>query len=182
MRAAQRGNVMPGSFVRSRFLDELQAFLAFLSGLWGALTGLSVLFPLANVFFDVIPLREHFQPLFRLPSDVVTPLAVVTSLFVLLATYGRRETIAAAPGRDRTRRTAALSFGVGLTALAIYLFGNALIGSRLYGDTGRTSVGGDSKLVTGDLVFICLYCAFFALLTRAFLLLAMLEYFRQRDY
>jgi hypothetical protein len=82
------------------------------------LTGLSLLFALANVFVDVIPVTEHFQPLYRLPPTVVTPLASVTSLFVLLATYARRGAVAAARGRDRARRSATVSFATGLAALA----------------------------------------------------------------
>jgi hypothetical protein len=80
----------PRSFEGPRFLAEPRTFLAFLTGLWGMLTGLSLLFALANVFVDVIPVTEHFQPLYRLPPTVVTPLASVTALFVLLATYARR--------------------------------------------------------------------------------------------
>jgi hypothetical protein len=85
----QRGR-SPRSFEGPRFLAELRTFLAFLTGLWRMLTGLSLLFALANVFVDVIPVTEHFQPLYRLPPTVVTPLASVTALFVLLATYARR--------------------------------------------------------------------------------------------
>jgi hypothetical protein len=144
-------------------LAELRTFLAFLTGLWGMLTGLSLLFALANVFVDVIPVTEHFQPLYRLPPTVVTPLASVTSLFVLLATYARRGAVAAARGRDRARRSATVSFATGRAALAVYLVGTVLVGSHLYGDTGHTTIGGDSKLVAGDLAFTCLYGGFFAL-------------------
>jgi hypothetical protein len=171
----------PSSVEGSRFLGELRDFLAFVTGLWRTLSGLSLLFPLANVFLDVIPVKEHLQPLFRLPPTVVTPLASVTSLFVLLVTYSRRHAVAAQHARARAQRSATVSFATGVAALAVYLLGTVLVGSHLYGETGHTTIGGDSKLVAGDLVFICLYCGFFALLTRAFLLLAMLEYFQQRD-
>jgi hypothetical protein len=80
----------------------------------------------------------------------VTPLVSVTSLFVLLATYARRGAVAAARGRDRARRSATVAFATGLAALAVYLVGTVLVGSHLYGDTGHTTTGGDSKLVAGD--------------------------------
>jgi hypothetical protein len=47
--------------------------------------------------FDVIPVNEHFQPLFRLPPAIAPPLATMTSLFVLLITYGTRDTSAPQP-------------------------------------------------------------------------------------
>ena len=50
-----------------------------------------------------------------------------------------------------------------LAGLAVYLVGTVLVGSHLYGDTGHTTIGGDSKLVAGDLAFTCLYGGFFAL-------------------
>jgi hypothetical protein len=131
----------PRSFEGPRFLAEPRTFLAFLTGLWGMLTGLSLLFALANVFVDVIPVTEHFQPLYRLPPTVVTPLASVTSLFVLLATSARRGAVAAARGRDRARRSATVSFATGLAALAVFLVGTVLVGSHLYGDTGHTTIG-----------------------------------------
>jgi hypothetical protein len=132
------------------------------------------------VFFDVIPVKEHFQPLFRLPPAIAPPLATMTSLFVLLITYGTRDAVATPPRRrPRTPIRDAL-LAAGALVVAMYLFGNVLVGSHLYGDTGHTTIGSDSKLVAGDLAFVLLYCAFFALLTRAFLLLAMVEYFRKR--
>ncbi len=44
------------------FLEELRDFLAFLRSLWGLLAGISVLFPLSNVLFSVIPLEGGGNP------------------------------------------------------------------------------------------------------------------------
>ena len=133
--------------------------------------------PLANVLVAVIPFTEHFAPLYLLPPTVVTPLASVTSLFVPLATYARRGAVAAAHGRDRARRSATVCFTTGLAALAVYLRGPYCSGRTCPATPGTPRSGGDSKLVAGDLTFVCLYRWFLALLTRAFLLLAMLNTF-----
>jgi hypothetical protein len=170
----------PRSFEGPRVVAEPRTFLAFLTGLWGMLTGLSLLFALANVFVDVIPVTEHFQPLYRLPPTVVTPLASVTSLFVLLATYARRGAVAAARGRDRARRSATVSFATGLAALASVSSAPCWLGRTCMATPGtpRSGATANSSPATSPSPACTGGSSRF---TRTFLLLAMLEYFQQPD-
>jgi len=47
---------MPNKDRGESFLSDFNEFLSFLKNLWGMLTGLSVFFPLSNVFFKVLPM------------------------------------------------------------------------------------------------------------------------------
>jgi hypothetical protein len=161
------------------FLRELRDFLDFLASVWGVLTGASLAFPLSNVFVRVIPLEgnESFNPLALLPSAPIAAAAALVTLFVVLATFGRRSEFRIAARRRRIRMSAVVSLAAGLGALAVYLVGIQAVQDGLYGNTGGIPVYKTALLAGGDLVFGALYAAFFALTTRGFMLLAMLEYY-----
>ena len=161
---------------RTGAVDGLPAFLRYMSGLWAVLAGAAVLFPLANVFLDVIPTTEHFQPLFRLPPAVMAPAAIMTSAFMLLTTYAGRDRIVRPPARHKARRQAAWSFAGGWACLLVFLYGEGLLADGFYGNTGQTTMAKETAIQAGDVVFILLYCGFFVLMTRAFALLALLEF------
>ena len=164
----------------SDVLRELRAFLGFLASLWGILTAISLTFPLSNVFVRVIPLEgddESFNPLALMPSAPIAATATLVTLFLVLATFGARGEFAIAPRRRRLRRGAVSSFALALAALALYLTGLQAVQGGLYGDTGGIPVSKTALLAGGDLIFGALYTCFFALTTRGFMVLAMLEYF-----
>jgi hypothetical protein len=161
----------------SAFLRELRAFLSFLASLWGTLTAVSLAFPLSNVFVRVIPLEgdESFNPLALMPSAPIAATATLVTLFLVLATFGARHEFAVPARRRRVRRGAVTSLALALAALALYLTGLQAV--HLYGDTGGIPVSKTVLLAGGDLIFGALYTCFFALTTRGFMVLAMLEYF-----
>jgi hypothetical protein len=165
------------------YLRELRAFLAFLASLWGTLTAVSLAFPLSNVFVRVIPLEgnESFNPLALLPSAPIASTATLVTLFLVLVTFGRRHELRVAARRARVRRGAVISFVVALAALALYFVGLQAVQDGLYGRTGGIPVYKTALLAAGDVVFAVLYTVFFALTTRGFMTLAMLEYFPARD-
>ena len=163
----------------SDVLRELRAFLGFLASLWGALTAVSLTFPLSNVFVRVIPLEgdESFNPLALMSSAPIAATATLVTLFLVLATFGARHDFAVAARRRRLRRGAVTSLALALAALALYLTGLQAVQGGLYGDTGGIPVSKTALLAGGDLTFGALYTCFFALTTRGFMVLAMLEYF-----
>ena len=71
-------------------LQELREFLRFLRSLWGLLVGISVLFPLSNTLFTVIPISQDQHPFQNLSPTVVTTLTMLTCIFLTFATFGRR--------------------------------------------------------------------------------------------
>lgn len=164
------------SVAEHRFLGELREFLRFLSSLWGILAGISLLFPLSNVLAKVIPVSDAGRPFEDLSSAIVTSVTTVTCLFVTFATFGRRDQFGEPERRPRLSRSARISFGLGVAALAVYLLAHNALYSALIADNPNNVLG--AALHDGFLGG--LYVAFFALLTRAFQLLAMLEYFAPR--
>jgi hypothetical protein len=177
--ATSPGGVIPRSSAPSGPADDLLGFLRFAGRLWALLAGVSVLFPLANVFLRVIPASERFQPLFRLPPAVMAPAAMLASAFMLLVSYyGRTGTDAARTGVAPARRSALTAFLAGAVCLGVYLSWEALLGDRLYGDTANTTIAKEAALEASDIAFILLYSGFFVFMTRAFVILALLEYRR----
>ena len=159
------------------FLDELREFLAFLASLWGILAAVSVFFPLSNLLTEVIPLGGLGKPFHNLSPALVAVLTTLTCIFLTFATFGRRVQFADGRRRKRYARSARLSFPVALVLLAFYV----LLPPRLY-EVLITNAGGSgaSGIALYDGLMAALYIASFALITRAFLLLAMLEYFPEQ--
>lgn len=152
----------------SSFLQELREFLQFLRSLWGLLAGISTLFPLSSVLFNVIPMEQGGNPFQDLKPDVVPVLATLTCVFVTFATFGRRDQFSDPQRRRRYAISARASFGGAIGAIAIYLLAHRGLYDAL--------VHGVGFIALYDGLFAALYIASFVLLTRAFLLLAMLEY------
>ena len=154
------------------FLQELREFLQFLRSLWGLLAGISVLFPLSNTLVGVIPLGDPQKPFQNLSPGVVAVLATLTCIFVTFATFGRRDQFSNPQRRRRYATSARLAFVGAIGALAIYLLAYPALYLELITETEGALLG----IALYDGLFAALYIASFALLTRAFLLLAMLEY------
>jgi len=161
-------------------IDELKQFIDFLQSLWAALAGVSVLFPLSNTLTQVLPLARwpdggftYFSP------PVVTGLTTLVSLFVILRAFGKREEIREQRAWDALPRQASRSFVLGVVALLAYLAGHSLIANDFY-----FSVLGwesdDMRRIVGDLVLLSAYVGFFALVTRAFILLGLREFLREK--
>jgi hypothetical protein len=155
------------------FLQELREFLRFLRSLWGVLAGVSVLFPLSNALLTIIPISDGQRPFQNLSPRVVTTLSVLTCIFLTFATFSRRNHFASSKPRVRYAWTARASFVLGLAALGLYL----LTPGHLYYAWITNNPGSDLGVAAYDGLFAALYIATFALFTRAFLVLAMLEYF-----
>jgi hypothetical protein len=180
-----RGENMSNSNKGKAFLEEFRDFIAFLQSLWGMLAGISVFFPLSNVLSKVIPLGniydeppgsgafQYFSP------DLVTAVATLITLFVILSTFGRRHKYRAQKEMHLIRRHAWLSFAVGLLFLILYLVVNFGIYDLFYGPWEIW--GGDPRRLIGDIILLLSYSAFFALMTRAFMLLGMIEFFGQES-
>lgn len=154
------------------FLDELTAFVEFLQGLWGILAGISVLFPLSNVFFAVIPMQPLAQDgaFHLIPTALVTALATLVTLFVLLATFARRKTLT-----DITRK-AWTSLIAGVLVLIGYLIVHE-VKMNIFDIWGVES--GHPFHLAFEIPMMLLYAMFFALTSRAFVLLGLLEFYRR---
>jgi hypothetical protein len=159
------------------FLQELRDFLRFLRSLWGLLATISVLFPLSNVLVTVIPIEGGGNPFQNLSPAVVTTLTTLTCIFLTFATFGRRSQFSEQLRRRRYATSARIAFAGALGALAIYLLTSTPLYRTLITDNPNYELG----IALYDGLFAALYVVSFALLTRAFLVLAMLEYIPQRE-
>lgn len=164
------------------FLDEFKKFIGFLQNLWAILAGVSVLFPLSNVLAQIIPLAQWSEGgLAYLSPQLVTVISTVACLFVILWTFGQRDQFARQGKRRSIQRQAGFSFAFGIVALIMYLAGHYAVANNFY----FLVLGWESedlRRVLGDIVLLLTYSAFFALITRAFILLGMMEYFGQKGH
>jgi hypothetical protein len=165
----------------SRFLKEFKEFAAFLRNLWGILAGISVFFPLSNIFMQIIPLGtfDDGGVLVWFTARLFTTFATVVSLFLILWTFGQRHYFQSSKQKITIQKQAWISFGVGLTALLTYLAGYYFLAISAYDVLGWESA--DVRRLFGEVSLLLVYSAFFSLLTRAFVLLGMNEFFGQQS-
>jgi cation transport ATPase len=177
-------NGMEGETVESPqrgagFLREFREFLAFLSTLWGLLGGISVFFPFSNLFSQVIPLEAYGvdDGVFNILSPpFITLVVMVVTLFVVLSTFGRRDAFKELGGHN-ARPQAWISMGISMTALLAYMTIHRIYGEYAYSVFKMGS--DDPRKLFFEAPLLLAYTAFFSLLTRAFMLLAMLEFYRE---
>ena len=163
------------------FVKEFKDFVVFLQNLWGVLAGISLLFPLSDAFFKIIPLGSLAEDGFLVffPRELFTAVATLVSLFITLWTSGQRDKLK--PLRDGAgiRHRATLSFAVGLGALVVYLALYFFLPNSADDVLGWES--GDSVRLVGEAILLVFYSGFFALVTGAFVLLGMAEFFKRKD-
>jgi hypothetical protein len=159
------------------FLREFREFITFLRTLWGLLAGISVFFPLSSVFLKVIPLEAYgANGVFNILSPpLITVVATVVTLFVVLSTFGRRDEFRGLGGRN-ARRQAWISMGVSMAALMTYMTIHQIYDEYAYSVFGIGS--DDPRKLFFEIPLLVAYTAFFSLLTRAFMLLGMAEFYR----
>lgn len=140
-------------------------------------------FPLSNDLVKLIPLRRlHDDPagaLGYLSPDLITVVATLIALFVVLLTFGNRHEFEALKERRLIQRQAWLSFAFGLLAMIFYFTIYFGIYPPYYEPYGIYS--GDPRWLVGDFALLLSYSTFFALVSRAFMLLGMIEYFPRKS-
>jgi hypothetical protein len=159
------------------YIGELKAFLLFLKELWGLLAGISVFFPLSNILLRTIPLGAYGDDgvFDQLPPSLLTTLATVVTLFVVLSTFANRRRFQDQQKRQSTLRAAWLSFGIGIVSLLTYLVIHQAYREYAWDPWGWGS--GDPRKLFAEIPLLITYVMFFSLLTKAFTLLGMMEFF-----
>jgi hypothetical protein len=159
------------------FLREFRAFIMFIRTLWGLLAGISVFFPLSTAFFDAIPVAAYeADGVFNhLSPPLITATATIVTLFVILSTFGRRDEFAGL-GRRHARRQAWISMAFSMAALMTYITIHQVYDEYGYSVFGLGS--GDPRKLLFEIPLLIAYASFFSLLTRAFMLLGLAEFYR----
>jgi hypothetical protein len=165
-------------------LKEFREFFGFIQNLWGILAGVSVLFPLSNTLMKVIPTGHFYDEppgsgAFQyLSSELVTSIATLITIFVVFSVFSRRYKYKIQEYRT-IKRQAWASFILGIVSLVVYLAANFGIYEVFYGPLEIW--GGDPRRLIGDVFLLLTYSVFFALVTRAFMLLGMAEFYKMKD-
>jgi hypothetical protein len=161
----------------STYLEDLRNFLDFQKNLWGALAGISVFFPLSSALVGVIPLSayESGGVFDQISPALVTILTTVVTLFVVLLTFAGRRTRRNSGTRAAMQRSAIRWFGLALAVLVGYLVLHQTYAQYAWDPWGLGS--GDPRKLLFEIPLMFLYAGFFALLTRAFMLLGMMEFY-----
>jgi hypothetical protein len=175
---------MDNSDAGTTFLKEFKEFTVFLQSLWGILTGISVFFPLSNAVTGLIPLgnwvTEDTGNFVYLGPDLVTALTSLTVLFSILWIFGHRRQFKSQRNRRLIQRRALSSLAGGVLALIVYVAATAFVTKEWdYIWFGWTY--DDPRRFLTDVVLLISYSAFFVLVTRAFMLLGMMEYFGRKS-
>jgi hypothetical protein len=161
---------------------QAKEFFTFQQNLWGLLASLSVLFPLVNLFVQVIPLynAEYPPAPAYLSTGLITGVATLLTLFVILWTFGQRHKFKVRGAGKTLQRQAWFAFGLGLLALLAYLV--VLYGGYgfFYGPFGIWS--GDPRRLLGDVALLGFYSGFVALIARAFMLLGMMSFLTHNEH
>lgn len=168
MSTSNRGNA---------FLQEFKEFLGFLQHLWGILAGISVFFPLSNMLIKLIPMKTIYDDgvFVHLHPPLITAIATIITLFVVLWTFGNRRLLKVKRSLQKIRRQAWISFGVGLLSLISYLVIYFVTYQIAWDVWGWSS--DDPRRLLVEVLLLVTYSLFFTLITRAFMLLGMSEFF-----
>lgn len=150
---------------------DLDDFLHYIGSMWGALGGITAVFPLADVLLNVIPLPVDGYG--NSTAPIATALTSMVAVFALLYTFVQRRRV-----ESLTPARAGIFFVVGMLSLLTYL----LLAHFEYRLRDNLFPGLDSTddyllLVVGVVPF---YVAFFACLTRSFAVLALIEFNRRQ--
>ncbi|OGQ97322.1 MAG: hypothetical protein A2521_00020 [Deltaproteobacteria bacterium RIFOXYD12_FULL_57_12] len=148
---------------------DFHSFVKYMVSLWGALGSIAVVFPMADILFNVIPLPVDAYE--KSTAAVAIPLTSLVAAFTLLYTFVQRDR-----PRSATARTAGAYFMLGLMSLLLFF----LLEHFEYALRSTWFPGLDS---TDDYVLMLVaivpfYVAFFACVTRAFAILALIEFTR----
>lgn len=169
---------MSDSDSENRYLQELKEFLTFLQNLWGLLAGISVFFPLSSILIHAIPLRAYGTEngvFDHLAPALITTIATLVTLFVVMVTFASRYQLQRPMQRKAMLRNAWFSFGAGLSSLLAYLVIHQVYREYAWEPWGWGS--GDPRKLLAEIPLLISYVLFFSLLTRAFMLLGMIEFF-----
>lgn len=159
------------------FLSEFREFITFLNTMWGLLAGISVFFPLSSILLQAIPLEAYeADGVYNILSPpLITVVAMIVTLFVVLTTFGKRDDFKG-QGRRYARRQAWVSMGASMAILVIYMAIHQSYAEYAFSVFELGS--GDPRKLFFEIPLLISYTAVFSLLTRAFMLLGMAEFYR----
>jgi hypothetical protein len=164
------------------FLDELQDLLDFLRNLWGILAGITIFFPLSAAFLQLVPVeyRWHTDDYMRGFSYFKPHMVIaITTILIIFAMFWLASHRAQFKPRKRKvmQRWALRCLIGGIFSLIFYLVAYEAFADITY---VQEIYGGNPALIPYDLLLLAAYAGFFVLLTMAFTILGMIEYYAEK--
>lgn len=150
--------------------NDLPGFVKYVGSLWGVVGAVTAVFPLADAMVRVIPLPVDAYGNDTAP--IAIPLATLVSLFVLVYTFVQRDT-----PRSTTARRASTFLALGMVSLAVFFLLEHFEEPLRMRFLGGLESSDDYALLL--VVVVPFYIAFFACATRAFAVLALIEFKRR---
>jgi hypothetical protein len=149
--------------------EDFHSFVKYMGSLWGAFGSIAVIFPLADVMFNVIPLPVDAYG--KSTATVAIPLTSLVAAFTLLYMFVQRDR-----PQSATTKRAGTYFMLGLGALLLFFLLEHFqypLRSTLLPDLDSAD---DYVLLL--VAVVPFYVTFFACVTRAFAILALIEFKR----
>jgi hypothetical protein len=115
----------------------------------------------------------------QLSPYLITTIATVVTLFVVLVTFSERSQFRNPRKRASMLQKAWISFGISIMSLLAYLVIHQAYREYAWEPWGWGS--GDPRKLIAEIPLLVAYVIFFSLLTRAFMLLGMIEFFGRTD-
>ncbi len=168
--------------VETSFLEELKDLLDFLHSLWGILAGSTIFFPLSATFLKLVPIeyRWHTDDYMRGFGYFKPPMVIaITTIMIIFAMFWMVSHRAhfKLSKRKLMQRRALICFVVGIFSLVFYLTAYEVFADITY---VKEIYGGNPALIPYDLLMLASYAGFFVLLTAAFTILGMIEYYAEK--
>ena len=151
--------------------QDLEKFLAYISSIWGLLAGITSIFPLANVLFKIIPLPVDAYH--KSTEPIAIPLTTLVAVFIIFYSFVQRDQVISNP-----TRMAKLFFSLGCVSLVIFILLDLFwypLRERFCPELCDSTTDFAMWLV----MLIPFYIGFFACVTRAFTILALVEFKRR---
>lgn len=183
----ERSVETPVASQKNSRIEEIKKLLTFLSTLYGLLAGISVLFPFADQFVNFFPLHPalpenyatsslpFFKGLFVISPEGVRICGTIFALWIVLWTFSKRNQL--------DRNQAKWSFFCAVIPLIGFFVIWALVPSLYFSYfvvDGGISATRFSGIVVNDILLLISYATTMGMLTRGFMILGMLEYYRKQ--
>ena len=150
--------------------NELRSFIKYMSSLWAVLAGITAVFPLADVLFKTIPLPVDAYD--ESTAPVAIPVTTVVALFTLLFTFVQRH-----KSESISVSRSGMFFVLGLISLLVFFLLEHFEEPLRVAFFPNLDSADDYILLL--VAVVPFYVFFFACMTRAFTILALMEFKRK---
>ncbi len=148
-------------------MEDLKDFITYITSVWGLLAGLTAVFPTADVILKVIPLPVDAYE--KSTAPIAIPITTLVALYIVFYSFVRRDRVT-----PKVSWQASLFFILGLVSLIVFFLLDHFeypLRVRLF-----PSLDSSDDYVLMLVGIVPFYVMFFGFVTRAFTILALIEF------